>query len=271
MRYSQFAQLAEALGEDQPVHVHRHVLDDVSLHNTTISGQAEKVLNSLSLDLNSSPIKVLGYSGGGAQAYELARLCSERGIAVDLTLLDTSTKSINLTTRHNTARFAKAVTQKLGNPSIKFLDLLKLFLEGFRRQGFARSTRVIFLERLPAVLLSLPLIRRLTRSVVLVLPSSLSRKVARGVVPALVLHSRADYAPKPISKAAESRLSARLFYVGENKDWKAWANLIPNITFIQTPGNHTSMIRTPYVSEIANALTSVWNASNQISKQGKSK
>lgn len=270
MRYSQFAQLADALGEDQPVYVHRHLLDDVSLQNTTISGQAEKILNSITHDLKSTPVKILGYSGGGAQAYEMARLCSERGIAVDLTLLDTSTKSINLTTRYNTARFAKAITHKFGNPSVKLLDLLKLLFEGFRRQGLIRSTRVIFLERLPAVLLAIPLVRNLVRSVVLAFPNSLSRRFARGVVPALVLHSRADYIPQPISAGAQLKLSSRLFYVGTNNDWNSWANLIPNITFMRTSGDHTSMIRTPYVSEIADSLSQSWNVSNQTTKKEKS-
>lgn len=253
LRYSHFAHLAKELGADQPLIVYRHSMTDVSDENTTIQGQARHVFNSLPKDSGSGSVCIVGYSGGGAQALQLARLCLDAGMTVSLNLIDTIPQSVNLGIRGSKIGATLAKTRKKGKSTLQLiLDSLK---SGLKNQGLLRSSRVVLFERIPTLMLSIDVIKQMTRKLITLVPKMQHNKLSASLVPILIWISRSNFRPEPMSLEEQKKIFTLYFYSPKNSEFQVWKSIIPNITFVSSEGDHISMVRPPHIEPIAKLIS----------------
>lgn len=252
-RLAHFANLAYELGSDQPLLAFRYNDADLSSNNTTIEGQAERAFSIVSKAPKEHQVKIIGYSAGGIPALELARKCIASGRRVHLTILDSGIglmrrKQFTLTEKSRKDRYTK------DKPS-----LFEALVRGVKRQGLARSLRILILEKpLESAISYLPL-RRIIVQLFSYTHKSAFLATKRRLVQLLIDQSRREYSAGKLIASQEDQLSALYFYVESNTSFKEWSELIPRIKFIPVPGKHGDMLQPPHLKTLAEALVSDWN------------
>lgn len=248
-RIAHFSNLATEIGVDQPLSVSRYIDDDPSPKNTSIIGRVEGVFEQI-LRLNPrEPVKILGYSAGGVFAYELARLCTARGYAVDLTLFDTSIKLMN------PRRYSLTNSNRAEKRGPSLVGALRL---GFARQGITRSVRTILILKPTELLLSKTFTREILRFLTLNLLGKISKRYGGTVTDLLVAESLRSYRCVRIGDAQQRLIRARYFYVTDNSQFKEWSELLPAIKFFSSSGKHEDMLLPPNVMQLGQKLREEW-------------
>jgi thioesterase domain-containing protein/aryl carrier-like protein len=247
-RSTHFVHFARALNPPRPVVCLLSAAGDLSIENTTIHGRTNKALDSLKAT-NVRKISIVGYSAGGALAYEFSRLCAHNGISVTLSLFDTGFSIMQGKRKLTVDRFRLSQDHQ----SRKLRGITKawyLVLKAFRRHGFRRALGLLFFSK-PLEFLTInpslrEILRRLDKSFLIRVSFGIRAKLSE----AITRHELAEYDAKPLTELEQKLVEAKFFYTETSDNYLAWKRLIPTISFLPTGGNHFNMLHPPHVLEL---------------------
>jgi acyl-coenzyme A synthetase/AMP-(fatty) acid ligase/thioesterase domain-containing protein len=247
-RSTHFVHFARSLRPSRPVVCLLSGAGDVSIENTTIQGRASRALDSLS-GTNVETISIVGYSAGGALAYELSRMCAQNGIKVNLSLFDTGfsimQKKKKLTVdRYRISKYSS--TKKFRG----ITKVIYLISRAFRKHGFKRAVGLLLFSKPVEFITVYPFLRKSIRIFVSTFSNSIPFGIKSSLSEAIARHELAEYDAKPLTESELSNIKARLFFTETSENYLSWKNLIPSIDFLQTGGNHFTMLHPPHVMEL---------------------
>jgi acyl-CoA synthetase (AMP-forming)/AMP-acid ligase II/thioesterase domain-containing protein len=253
-RSTHFVHLANSLKPTRPVICFLSAAGDVSILNTTINGRVGVLLDEISSEAMTE-VTIIGYSAGGALAYESARACAQRGIRVKLTVFDTGFGIMEAGARSTLDRLRLSRDQKSRNLS----GLPKVFYlvrRAFSRHGIRRTLGLLFLVKPFETLTTSKTFRKAARIVIGNFPRFFTRNFKSHAFHSLSRQELADYSAQPLTDVELKYIDAIFFYTSDNKRYSEWKKLIPNIEFLKAEGSHSAMLKPPNVQRIAEHFNS---------------
>lgn len=247
-----FTHFARELGSNQPVITLLFRLGDVSIENTTVEGRVQAALTKIEA-LSPGKVTIVGYSLGGAIAYEVARACASKGMRVSLIIFDTSLSLMTKVSSKGISRVrlanSKSKSGKLG------LGLfVRLFIEGFKRYGVSKATKIAFVEKPFELLMARPWIRKNVRRLfsywIPAKPSNIRIKVTE----TLIHNAVADLAAKPLTDQESHYIDLVYVHTTSNNQLEKWKEIASRTTFISTEGGHMSMLNPPHIAPLVDKL-----------------
>ena len=224
-----YAPLAEHLGPEQPL-----LAFEATGEETTIETMAERYLAELhrwSAGRPAGPYHLGGWSMGGLVAFEMARQLAARGAAVERVLLfDTTAPG-----QYGDAPAEPTLLLGFAGDLLARLDL-------HVPTELAEAVRTLGLDR------GLALLQAEARRHGLPLDADEARRlfhVFKANFAALLAYSGGSYAGRVVLFRPEG---------ATHDSTEAWQELAPNLEVLSMPGDHHSMLRTPHVAAVAEAL-----------------
>lgn len=256
-----FALLSSLLKTKIGLKIHLYDPGDPSVSNTSLPEVGRALSGEIRQhDSFGEPIRVLGYSAGVVQAFELAKNLAESGLRVKLAILDSDIRLMNRNGEIVPGLHTKELVSETLSPGAKEKSsLIRKLLKGLQRQGLRRGIRSAFVEGSIALLVP----NRFTRDILRVAVLGLREYVPKGFlvsfVEALVAESRRSFQASRLNENASAFLEAKYFFVDGNTNYSAWSDLIPGIEYELVGGNHGSLLSNPHVRHLSRSLEKFWN------------
>ncbi len=242
-----FTDLASALGQNWRVQAcQSRGLDGVNIPHSTVPAAAAAYLNALKKSHQAAPIHLLGHSLGGWIALEMALQLQENSCTVaSLTIVDSSVPDAD---RVKLREYNRAETL------IQMAHLFELAAE--RPLGLLLAD----IETLSAQQQLELLHERLVR--VQLMPPRSRPDTLRGPVRLFEMGLRMSYQPQStffgktrlvlVSDTELDNAANETKFMNSIEGWRRFA---PNLIPWRGPGNHITILKTPYVSDLANWLS----------------
>ena len=228
-----FLSLIQELDNDIPVIATQYNgLDIHTVPHMSVEVAAESYIVALKKEYPQGPYRLLGHSFGGWIAYEMAIQLTRLGEQVDLlTIID--------------SQHPKLRTDRKTRVD-QLMELAKIFT-----QSYPQKTEVS-----EALLSTLTEVEQLN-TLIAMLPINMELQTMRSIVNAFIVNTRTLYDQEAtflnnallINATAEKERDFTLEEISE-----AWANNLPNVTIMNLPANHMSLLKNPYVEKIGLAL-----------------
>jgi thioesterase domain-containing protein len=241
-----FVQLISYLDKSAPVYgLQPRGIDDLSIPHSTVSAAAESYVGAIKqLGINDS-IHLLGHSFGGWVVFEMAHLLLLSGCAVkSLTILDTEAPDRD---RDSLREFDRTEVM------IRWLDALELRLG--RSLGIKTGDLDMLTEVSQRQILHEALVRER------LLPARSKPDVLRGALRVFGSSLRTSYVPRAVYTRPmrlvlvnDPRLDEHSNLEQRKRLITEWAKFAPDVTHIDAPGNHFTVLEPPYVSAVADLL-----------------
>lgn len=219
-------------------------LDGALVPYSTVEVAATAYLRAIREICTKGPIHLIGHSFGGWVAFEIAqRLPTEELTVASLTILDSEAPDDESDVREYSNTDA----------IMKWLDVVELTLE--RPLNVRRIDLDSRKENLQRALLH----RRLVDEGLL--PRSSQPEILRGLLRTFNMSLRTKYTPDKVYPGPVRLVLVENHKLDRNgnkqlrdqliEKWKRWA---PNVTSVQVPGNHITVLKPPHVRALANLI-----------------